>query len=123
MRDPRSNDLVQDEMKCGVQYKPVGVPQADKIMHGRGKVPEHRDVLFNWLHLFWPVAPRYQLHKTWVNQHQGTKLCGAFITMHILFPFKSVCASFVDLRPFGVISLGRARRCRPIEEKKINIWA
>jgi hypothetical protein len=25
--------------------------------------------------------------------------------MHILFPFKRVCASFVDLRPFGVISL------------------
>jgi len=24
--------------------------------------------------------------------------------MHMLFPFKSVCASFVDLRPFGVIS-------------------
>jgi hypothetical protein len=25
--------------------------------------------------------------------------------MHMLFPFKRVCASFVDLRPFGVISL------------------
>jgi hypothetical protein len=26
-------------------------------------------------------------------------------TMHMLFPFRSVCASFVDLRPLGVISL------------------
>lgn len=26
-------------------------------------------------------------------------------TMHMLFPFRSVCASFVDLRPSGVISL------------------
>lgn len=29
--------------------------------------------------------------------------------MHILFPFKRVCASFVDLRPFGVISLGASK--------------
>ena len=28
--------------------------------------------------------------------------------MHMLFPFRRVCASFVDLRPFGVISLGGA---------------
>jgi hypothetical protein len=27
-------------------------------------------------------------------------------TMHILFPFKSVCASFVFFLPCGVISLG-----------------
>jgi len=33
--------------------------------------------------------------------------------MHMLFPFKSVCASFVDLRPVGVISLERARRRQP----------
>ena len=29
--------------------------------------------------------------------------------MHMLFPFKRVCASFVDLRPFGVISLGASK--------------
>ena len=38
--------------------------------------------------------------------------------MHILFPFKSVCASFVDLRPFGVISLEQARRRQAIDERK-----
>lgn len=75
MRGPRSNDLVQGEMTCAVQYKAVGVPQADKLMHGRGKVPEHRDVLLATLVL----ARRSQVPttQTWVNQHQGTKLCGA----------------------------------------------
>jgi len=50
-------------------------------MHGRYKVPER-------------CAIGYAC--------SGPSLPGT--NMHILFPFKSVCASFVDLRPFGVIS-------------------
>jgi hypothetical protein len=36
-------------------------------------------------------------------------------TMHMLFPFKRVCASFVDLRPVGVISLRASSKGDDVE--------
>jgi hypothetical protein len=44
--------------------------------------------------------------------------------MHMLFPFKRVCASFVDLRPFGVISLGASKGdvCETSDERGGRGW-
>jgi len=85
MRNPRSNYLARGkENTCDVRYKAIGVPQAEKkIMRGRYKVPGR-----------WRCTFGYTC--------SGPSLPGT--NMHMLFPFKSVCASFVDLRPFGVIS-------------------
>ncbi len=38
--------------------------------------------------------------------------------MHMLFPFRSVCASFVVLRPLGVISLYRSKVDRLAREER-----
>lgn len=46
-------------------------------------------------------------------------------TMHMLFPFRRVCASFVDLRPFGVISLGCEQRgmgCETSDQRGVGPW-
>jgi len=60
---PALNYLAQGEKTCAVQYKAIGVPTSRKnhAWTGRYKVPERCTIY--WLHLFWPVAPRYQLDK------------------------------------------------------------
>lgn len=63
---------------------------------------------YHWLLATNPLVRRFR-EPTKKESIGNGKLDGAMderaLTMHMLFPFRSVCASFVDLRPLGVISL------------------
>ena len=44
-------------------------------------------------------------------------------TMHMLFPFRSVCDSFVVLRPLGVISLQAGQQMLGREERETTYYS